>query len=223
MTGKKKTMISIVWMASLLLLAACTAVPSQPTSAPTPDLDAVRTEAAQTVVAKITFAAALNPTATSTVVPTNTILPTQTQPAVGGLLTSTVTATATRKVSSGGGGVVYPTITKTPYTDVAQLVSQNPADYTVFSPGQDFDARWTVQNVGQRSWDTQFYYTYMSGAEPKSATFYYIPNSVAVGDTVELVVDMVAPSQPGTYTTNWRLINDDAVGILSFFLTFVVQ
>lgn len=222
MTVKRKTIVQIVFIVNLLLLfSACTALPSQPTSAPTPDLDLVRTEAAQTVVAKITFAAALNPSATSTAMPANTSTPTVQATASSATVLPTLAPTATRRVSSGG--AVYPTITKTPYTDQAQLVSQNPADYVVLSPNQDFDARWTIKNVGQRTWNTQFYYAYVSGEKGSAGTFYYIPHAVPVGGEVELIVDMVAPSQPGTYTTNWRLINDDAVGFFSFYLTFVVR
>ncbi|MEA4906066.1 MAG: NBR1-Ig-like domain-containing protein, partial [Anaerolineaceae bacterium] len=83
--------------------------------------------------------------------------------------------------------------------------------------------RWTIKNVGARDWNTSFYYTYISGVEGSDASFYYLPGNVAINDSVELVVDMVAPTDPGNYRTTWSLINDDAVTLMTMTFIFTVQ
>ncbi|NMB89857.1 MAG: hypothetical protein GYA17_15985 [Chloroflexi bacterium] len=223
MTFMKPNARRLVWLAVLTaLLASCTAQPVTNPDQPTPDLALVRTEAAQTVVAEITLDAVQNPSATPTQeppTPTNTIPAASSTPTAFSTLTPL--PTATKVVSSGG--VAYPTITPTYYTDRAQFVTQSPASYAVFSPGADFDLRWTIKNVGARDWNTSFYYTYISGVEGSDASFYYLPGNVAINDSVELVVDMVAPTDPGNYRTTWSLINDDAVTLMTMTFIFTVQ
>jgi hypothetical protein len=204
-----------------LVLTSCTgqAAPVQPT----PDLGAIRDEVVATVVAKITADAALNPTPTQA--PTNTTAPTQSMvtatAAVPVLVTGgTVTPIATKKVVSGGGGVFIPS--KTPYTDSALLISQSPKDGSSFAPGADFDIVWTIKNTGLRTWTSDFYIRYLKGTEgSKSKTYSVTP--IAVNDTTDVRVDMVAPSTPGTYNSVWQLVNDDAVVIYTLNLVFFVK
>ncbi len=214
---------------AVLLLTGCsallTAAGRVETQAPTPDLDALRTEVVQTVESQFTLAAVLSPSntplsATSTAASsataqfTNTPFATVPVPAT---MTLPPKATSTR-VSGGGGGVAKPT--RTPYTDMIQYITQTPADGTVFTVGQDFDIVWTVKNIGMRTWNKTFYIRYKSGVEGSRAKMYYLTNEVPVGDTIDIRVDMIAPYIPGRYVTTWQLVNDDAVVIGTLNLLF---
>ena len=234
-----KKLIPSIWKIIIILLfVGC--VP-QKTSSPTPaeptaDIPAIRTEVAQTVVAGVTYEAALilavEPTITvpppdTPIPPTSTDSPSEPQaeePTPTEItIPPTVTKTSTQVVQ-----VVYPTLTPTFYPDRGELVSQSPTDGTYFGPGQDFDLVFTIRNIGVRPWNTNFYLKYTSGVmgqthSGNNVTMVFIPGAVAYGDTVSLVIDMVAPLQAGTYASSWALINDDGTAFFWPNLVFHVS
>ena len=204
---------------SIIITGCAPTAQDQPVQVNNIDLDAFRTEVASTVVAQLADEAESVVIASDTPeVPTNTpeilesptakIFPTNTIPVI---------PTATKQK------VVYPTYTSIPYTDSAIIVSKSPADGTSFGPNTDFDIRWTIKNTGRRPWNPQFYYRYSSGVQGKSGSLYYVGGNLGVGEQRDLIVDMIAPGQPGTYNTYWQLINDDGVVILTLSLVFFVN
>jgi len=216
-------------LAGIMLLIGCGGLAPNPTSgsttAPTIDLNIVRTEAAQTVVAQITQEAAANPTNTTApteIPPTETARPspTEVQPLVVPPTETPMvvfTATATRKP------VTFVPSPTSSYVDQATWISNTPADGAIFKPSTDFDAVWTLKNTGRRDWNKEFYY-HWTGGNLKGALqdLYFINGPVKVNDTVKLIVDMIAPKEPGRYTTYWELVNDDGVGFFKFYLVIVV-
>ena len=225
----------IAFLLSTLILAGC--MPSAPQStdaSPTEDIPALKTEVAQTVVAKITYDAALTAVAqpSATNVPpteapaaTETAVPAEEKAAEP---TNTALPIPTFTKTSAPVTVSYPTYTPTYYTDRAELSSQSPVDGSVLTAGQDFDLTFTIKNVGMRSWNGNFYLKYVSGVTGQSQggstiTMVYVPGAVAINDTVTLTIDMVAPSQAGSYSTNWVLINDDGTGFFYPNFVFSVQ
>jgi hypothetical protein len=217
--------IRIIMLVAVLVLAGCNAAP-QPvvsTQNPTADLGLIRTQAAQTVVAQITAEALLHPSETPTVVPpTATTAPTNT--AVPTLTPIPTATTATGGSGSlGGGGSVYVKATPTYYTDSAQLVSQNIPDGKTFPSGADFDVTWTFKNTGVREWNTKFYIKYLSGDLKPKQDIYMLPNTLAKGHTVAMTADFHAPLNPGRYTSNWALINDDAVAIFHMYVVIIIK
>lgn len=221
MTTWHKTARVLILLAVLLTAGCTTATPVVvPTAVPTQDLAPVMTQAAQTVIARITADALANPTATA-LPPTATEAPTAT---AAPTLTVAPTATSTPVKSTGGGGgnIIRPTSTSS-YTDSAQIVSTVPADGTYFDPGYDFDVIWTVKNTGKRDWTSDFYFKFIDGNwEPESKEVRYT-GAVDQGNTVELVVDYKAPLTPGRYTSNWGIVNDDGVTFARMFIVINVQ
>ena len=226
---------SIAFLLFTMLLVGCIPSAAQTTdAAPTEDIPALKTEVAQTVVAKITYDSALTavaqPSATEvppTAIPaaTETSVPAEEKAAEP---TNTALPIPTFTKTSAPVTVSYPTYTPTYYTDRAELSSQSPADGTVLSAGQDFDLTFTIKNVGMRSWNGNFYLKYVSGVKGQSqngsaVTMVFVPGAVALNDTVTLTIDMVAPSQAGSYSTNWVLINDDGTGFFYPNFVFSVQ
>jgi len=184
------------------------------------DTNSLRAEVAGTVVAQITDEAIRNPSATFTsIVPTNTqIVASPTTKVLPSNTAFPVIPTATLKPV-----VKYPTYTPTYYTDSAVVVTKWPADGQSLGANTDFDIRWTVKNTGQRAWTSDFYYRYLSGVKGSKGTMYYVPTNLSVGDETQLIVDMIAPGQPGLYNTYWQLVNDDGVVILTLYVVFYVH
>ncbi len=105
-----------------------------------------------------------------------------------------------------------PTFTTTVTSSICQ-VSVSPKLGSVLEPGDDFDAAWTVKNTSGKAWEvTAIDYKYMTGTEmQKYAKAYDLKETVPPGATVTLRVDMTAPTDPGTYTTNWALVQGTTV------------
>lgn len=201
---------------------------------PTQDIPSIRTESAQTVVAKITIDAALNPTevsATQTpaqpVVITATQAPTATATQVLQLptLAPTNTATARPATSSGSSGVVYPTKTVRSGPDQAQWISQDPKDGTVYGPGQEFDARWTFKNVGTSTWNANYRINIQTdkGTQMAKADRYLIREVTAPGASTTFIADMVAPSSAGRYVMYVNLANDNNSIFYTFYMVIDVK
>ncbi len=199
---KHRSLLAFVLIA--LLVAGC-APAAQPTTDPNQVRDIVSTSVALTLAAEQTAQAAQasnTPLPTNTTEPTLTSLPTDT-PVIPTLVV-VPTATNTPFVPAGGGGG-GPAPTPSPYQ--CQWVKQKPADWTVFKPGVDFDMVWTVKNTGTKNWEpTDIDLMYLRGQ--KMQTFFDLtdlPALVKPGQTIDLLVDMIAPKTPGNYSATWTL------------------
>ena len=95
----------------------------------------------------------------------------------------------------------------------ATVYTQNPANGTVFKPGQYFTATWLFSNDTKRNWSRfEVDFVYWSG-EKMYAVNPAIPNNDVVdlpqdvppNGTITIPVRMVAPAIPGTYTVTYLL------------------
>jgi len=177
---------------------------SLPTSTPT--LKSL--PATWTPVPSLLVTETLLPSSTPQPSPTSFSLPTFTP-----TFTPTMTPTETPEA----------TVTPTPGEDQAAFVTQKPQDGTALSPGADIDVIWTVENIGINRWDEDYYYKYSSGWDGHKQNKYNLSKNVRVGDEVNLVVDMIAPNKSGTYTTVWKLYNDDGEPFYTVNFTFSVR
>ena len=169
-----------------------------PQQSPTLVPGVVDTIVAQTAAAAWTQTAALIPptrTPSFTPLPTKTasVTPSPTETFIFKLNTPTqVKPSATPNSSKAG----Y----------ACDLVSQSPDDGTVFNANTDFDAHWTVKNIGSKNWSaTSVDVIYVSGSKFYKKNAYDLSTSVATGSTYTVAVDMVAPKNSGSYTTHWGL------------------
>jgi hypothetical protein len=178
---------------SLLLSTAC-ATPT-PTSAPTVDLNAVRTEAAATVLAQVTRDLALTPSATPVPSLTATIPSTSTP-------TKATSASPAVQITLSGGTTVAGTI------DQAEWVSQSIADGAVFAPGETFTMTWSMKNVGTSAWTGFYMLRFYSGDLLGAPDEIVLDRVVLPGDTVEIPIPMRAPAAPGDYRSDWVLSNE---------------
>jgi hypothetical protein len=177
----------------LLLASACNMPGRASRGTPTPDV----TQAYQTVEARLTEAASKTPAASPTSDPTDT---------PGNEATST---------SSTPLATTAPPPTTAP-TSAVKLCDQadagSPIDVTIpddtqMSPGQTFTKVWRLRNVGTCSWSKNYVIAVFSGEGMSAPNSVPMPKAIDPGQTVDISVDLVAPTTAGTYQGNWKLKN----------------
>lgn len=95
--------------------------------------------------------------------------------------------------------------------DWAQFVADvTVPDGTTYAGGTAFQKVWRLKNIGTCTWTTGYSLVFDSGDRfgAQDATF---PTNVAPGQTVDLTLNMTAPSANGHYFSYWRLRNASGV------------
>ena len=185
-------LITFVLIATLTLAACAPATPI----VPTPDVQVIRTSAANTVVAEFTLTAAVF-TATP-LPPTETPLPTPEPP------TSTPTiayATDPTMIALGTPGQLCDDMSFDPATVDVTIV-----DGTQMTPGQDFVKTWKIKNTGICAWGDGYGLIYSYG-EKMSGEPVPLGTLVEVGQEVDVSVNFKAPDKVGEYNSSWQMAN----------------
>lgn len=115
-----------------------------------------------------------------------------------------------RIVRTGTGPSPTPTRTSTPGTvcDKAVFVSDvTIPDGTTLTAGASFTKTWRVRNDGSCTWTTSYALVFVSGDLLGASPAVSLPSSVAPGQTVDISVNMKAPTAPGQYRSYWQLRN----------------
>ena len=191
---KLKLLVVMIFIA--MLMAACGAS-STPGAEPTPDVAAVRTSAASTVVSQFTLtAAAFTPTPS---------LPTETS---GPEATATVTLPPLAQVTNAEGTTVAlcDSLSIDPVT-----VDVNIPDGTTMTPGQDFVKTWKVKNNGSCPWGAGYKLVYAGYADDMSGQFQPLTGVIQPGQEVEVSVQFQAPDAAGEYLSAWQMENPSGV------------
>lgn len=79
-------------------------------------------------------------------------------------------------------------------------------DGTVLAPGTVFTKTWSLQNTGSCEWTTSYAMAFYSG-NAMSGTTTALSETVNIGSSGDISVELTAPSTAGTYTGYWRLQN----------------
>jgi hypothetical protein len=191
---KLKQIVTVIFIA--LLVAACGASPPS-SGEPTPDVAAIRTSAASTVISQFTLtAAAFTPTAS---LPTETSAP---------QITDTATVAPLAQVTTGAGTTVAlcDSLSIDPTT-----VDVNIPDGTTMTPGQDFIKTWRVKNNGSCPWGAGYELVYAGYADDMSGQFQPLEEVVQPGQEVELSIQFQAPDAAGEYVSAWQMQNPAGV------------
>jgi hypothetical protein len=172
----------------VVILSSCTS-PVTPTATPL-DPNAIATAAVKTYEAKLTQqadSAATNtpepPPAETAITATQAVTPTQ-EP----LYTPLPTAGNTGDHAEFVKDVTYP--------DNAEVKN-----------GKDFTKTWRLINAGTTTWTTDYKLIYHSGDWMGVQRSAQVPVEVPPGATVDISVEMMAPETPGTFQSNWILVN----------------
>ena len=193
MARTKKTIAKLGISLGLLLLSACNA--STPTSTPTIDLNPLRTEVASTVLAEVTQALALTPSATPI-------------PSLTATLAPSFTPAQPTTTSTGPQGTLASETPGAPTDDLAEWVSQSVADGAVFTPGEDFTITWRLKNVGTSTWTPAYLFRYYSGNTFGAPEEILLGQEVPPGETVDISISMKAPTTLGDYRSDWVMSNE---------------
>jgi hypothetical protein len=178
-------------------LAGCSS--ATPTIVPTIDTNSLRTEVAATVLARVTQDLILTPSATPPPTLTATIRP-----------TSTPAQTTTPPTEVAGVTATLSSLTAEAGTDNrAEWVSQSIADKTVFEPGETFTMTWRLENTGASTWTTNYILRFFSGDPFGSPEEVPLNREVPPGETIDIILEMEAPAEPGTYTSVWVMSTAD--------------
>ena len=189
MKNNKLIKIIVTLVISMIALSACNLFSggSQATTAQ------VETMAAETVSARLTQIAVdkLFAEATQQVLYTSTPQSTWTPSA---------TATPTNTP-------IPPTSTPIPIPcNIAQFLDDvTVKDNTTLYAGEAFTKTWRVKNVGACSWTKDYQIYFQSGNSMSAASANAFPKVVNPGESVDLSVSMVAPSNTGDFTGSWML------------------
>lgn len=168
----------LVLLLTALVLSACGKGTATPTSLPAPTK---------------TFPAVTPPLATATLsAGLPTIVPAT--PVVGdAAATAVANAPAATNTASG------------PVVDRAAFVADiTIPDGTQFGPGSTFTKTWRVKNVGTSTWTKDYVLEFALGANMASSAKVNLPNDVSPGATLDISIEMTAPTVPGAYTSLWQ-------------------
>jgi len=192
MIEKIKLTKKIAWFLALVMVTGCN-MPGAGSAAPTMN----STQAYQTVEARLTEAAPK--------VPSKTPRPS----ATSGDVTTATPASPTIAVTTAAPPHPSPTVL---VKSCDQATPGNPLDVTIpddtqMTPGQTFVKTWRLQNTGTCTWSTDYSIGIFSGDAMAAPSSVKLPKKVAPGESVDVSVEMTAPSQAATYQGNWKLRN----------------
>jgi uncharacterized repeat protein (TIGR01451 family) len=115
--------------------------------------------------------------------------------------------------------------------DAAEFVADvTIPDGTSFAPGAAMVKTWRLKNTGTCTWSTSYAIAFTAGSKMGAPSAVNLPSSVAPGATVDVTVNMTAPTASGHYRGNWMLRNASNVlfgvgpfGTWTFFVDIVVS
>jgi len=182
----KKITIPIFVLVTILACAPFTASTPQPAAT----LNALYTSAAQTLDAMATQGS-------------YTVTP---QPfATGTLSIATTTPFATYTA-------VPPLLTIASRCDSAAFVSDvTYPDGSTIALGGTFTKTWRIQNTGTCTWNTSYSLVYVGGERFSAPSAVALPGNIGPGQTVDIPVNLTAPSSKGNYIGYWKLRNSAGV------------
>ena len=84
-------------------------------------------------------------------------------------------------------------------------------DGTFYSPGATFTKTWRLKNIGNCTWTTSYALVFDSGEKMGAPSEVNFPSNVPPGATVDLTLNMTAPSNAGHYRSYWKLRNANKI------------
>ena len=80
-------------------------------------------------------------------------------------------------------------------------------DGTRYLPGESFSKTWRLVNNGSCTWTREYSVVWFSGDSIGVDEQWQLASEVAPGETVDVTVDMIAPSRSGEFQSNWKIRN----------------
>ncbi|HXF85217.1 MAG TPA: NBR1-Ig-like domain-containing protein [Anaerolineales bacterium] len=112
------------------------------------------------------------------------------------------TATPTRTPAP-----VTPTVPPSSCDKVQFIADVTIRDGTTLNPGAAFTKTWRLKNVGSCTWTTSYQLVFFSGEQMGAPSSLAFTRTVSPGQTIDISVNMVAPTNPGSYRGYWMFKN----------------
>jgi hypothetical protein len=90
--------------------------------------------------------------------------------------------------------------------DDAVVENQTISDWTVYKAGKSFRQTWELRNEGSCIWKPDYELVFVKGDSMGSSSA-YVNTKVRPGDTVEITIKFIAPTEGGMYTGYFQLTN----------------
>lgn len=104
--------------------------------------------------------------------------------------------------------VIVPTAPPASTDDKAEFEADvTVPDGAIFAPNEAFTKTWRIKNTGVSTWTTAYALFFVSGALMGGPASVPMPKDVPPGASVEITVDLIAPTEPGIYQGFWKLRN----------------
>lgn len=210
-TNKFKIALFLIFVG--LFMIGCNLLAQQPL--PQNSVEALYTQAAQTVQVQLTQQAISTLAAQSTnsvISPDTTPTPINTsgQP-VANIPTTTPTVLPTATATLPLPTPMPPTATSDPILcDHASFIKDvSIPDGTTFSPGAEFTKIWRLRNIGSCTWNSSYALVFDSGDRMRVSSTVQLPGNVRPGESVDIAVDLLAPADSRQYRGYWMLSNAD--------------
>ena len=81
-------------------------------------------------------------------------------------------------------------------------------DGSYIAPGSMFTKTWRIRNNGTTTWTTNYRLVFVSGTQMSAQNSVNLPYNVGPGQTVDISVQMTAPTNAGSYKSSWMLVNE---------------
>lgn len=104
-------------------------------------------------------------------------------------------------------GPITPTVPPSSCDKVQFIADVTVPDGTTFAPGATFTKTWRLKNIGSCGWTTSYQLVFFSGAQMGAGTSATFPKNVAVGETVDISINLTAPNNPDSYRGFWMFKN----------------
>jgi len=97
-----------------------------------------------------------------------------------------------------------------------RVLPGNPIDVTIpddssIPSGEGFTKTWRLQNGGACAWTKEYQIVWVSGERMADLDAFPLPDAVPPGESIDLSLDMTAPTTIGTYQSNWMLRNSQGI------------
>lgn len=210
----KSTFLITAFFLAVLLSACGTTVPVSPT----PDINAIYTMAAKTVVAELTQTGIVN---------TSTPKATATETQAIEIATSSPTSVSETEIPAlpeteiPATSIVEPSPTDQFCDNAIWVADVSVQDGTEMSPGQGFEKIWRIKNTGSCIWEAGYELVYGYGEE-MSGQARNINSIINTEETMEVTVVFTAPLTTGSYQSYWRMRNAAGANFGEFFYVDIV-
>jgi hypothetical protein len=204
MFTRKLLILSFIVIVGAVGLNACGSIIGEPTQ-PQPDVNAIYTSAAQTVIAEATLSAGQTAIAQLTQMAQVTATPTLAEPTPTVASPTPVIPTNTSVPPSPTSPPFTPTPTPIPCNWVQFIGDVNVKDGTVFAPDTRFTKTWRLKNIGSCTWTPDYDLVFVSGSQMDGADVIPLNANVRPGETIDVSANLISPSREDTFTGYWSL------------------